>query len=214
MDQISTSVADESVVEVGFGESVAAVNQGSRRAGEIPRGTTAAFDRAGHQPGDAPMGADNAPGFFRADAVNLGGGTVHGNAFQGGRHRIKGIPASITIVVHVKANMIAVVAGEPASEIVEAQPVLPPAGFGSEGHASRLDHEVPTMQVQRAGLGMPQGPDEGAVTTGRPVNTVVEAPNETIEHRLDVDPLHAFGKTSENGLTDVGLPVPIGILEE
>src|SRR3974390_1079742 len=129
MNKVEGALADEGVTVKFSRKSVAAIDGDSRSAGKIARGAAAAFNRAGHDSGDAPARAYDAPGFFLAHAVNLGRAAVDGNTGQSWRHLIERITTGIAFIVHEQADVIVVVAREPAPVIIKAETVLPSAGF-------------------------------------------------------------------------------------
>src|SRR5882762_2389184 len=52
-----------------------------------------------------------------------------------------------------------------------------------------------------------------AVAAGRSMNAIVQAPDERIEHPLDIDSFHAFSKTDKDGFTDICFAVAIGVFQ-
>lgn len=91
VNKIAAGVADEGVVQILPGKSVAPVDGSARCASEIAGGASTAFDGAADESSDTPASADYAPGFFGADAVDFGGRTVDGNAIEAGRHGVERI---------------------------------------------------------------------------------------------------------------------------
>src|SRR5947207_2665302 len=138
----------------------------------------------------APFGANDAPGLFGADAVHLGGGAIHGDAHQAGRHGVIWISGGVTIIVNVQADVITVVAGETAARIIEAQAMLATTGFRGHGHGARFNHKVAAMKIHWFGLGMFQRFYQPAVAAGRAMDAVVESPDEAVEHALHVNAFH------------------------
>src|SRR5581483_3917019 len=135
-------------------ECVSAINQRAGCAREVTRRTAAAFHRSGHQSRHAPPGANHTPRLLRADAIDLCGGAIHGDARQRWRHDMERIARGVAVVIHEKANVITVVASEAPPPIVEAQPVLAAAGFGSQRHRAWIDHEIPPAQIDPRSFGM------------------------------------------------------------
>ncbi len=87
VDEIAAAVGNESIIQVFLGVGVAAVDGESGGAGEVATGASAAFDDAFDRAADTPLGADDAPGFVRADAVHRGGRAVIGNTLCAWGHR-------------------------------------------------------------------------------------------------------------------------------
>src|SRR6266481_316635 len=58
-----------------------------------------------------------------------------------------------------------------------------------------------------------EGFANAAVAAGRAMNAIVQAPDERIEHPLNIDSFHAFSKTGEDGFTDICFAVSVGIFQ-
>src|ERR1043166_533780 len=213
MDEVPAGISDKCVVEELSRIRVAAVNRRARGAGEVTRSAPAAFNWSADQPRHAPLGADNAPGFFRTDAVHLGGRAVHRDARDRRGHGIAGVSRRVTIIIHVEANVVAIVAGETASIIIKAQAMLSPAGFRGHRHRARLNHEIPAVQVERFGLGMPERFAHAPVAAGRAVDAVVQAPDEGVQHPLHIDTFDTLRETGKDHFANVRLAVAVGILQ-
>src|SRR5258706_6046969 len=213
MDEVAASITEEGIIEKLRWKRVAAVDRGAGGPGEITGRTASAFDGPTYQPCHAPFGANDTPGLFRADAVHLGRGTVHVDAHQPGGHGIIGISGGVAILIHIQADMVAVVAGEAAAKIIEAEAMLAATGFRGHGHRARIDHKIAAMEFQRFGFGMFQRLYRAAVAARRAMDSIDESPNERVEHGLHVDAFDAFGEAGENHFADVRLAVAVGVLE-
>src|SRR5689334_8800587 len=91
VDEIAAGIADEDIAEKIRAVGVATVDGDAGRAGEISRRAPASFNRPAGNARHAPFGADDAPGFFGADAIDLGGWTIDGNIDQWRRHGKSGV---------------------------------------------------------------------------------------------------------------------------
>src|SRR5262245_20335100 len=80
MNEVAAAVRNKRITVKLFGPRVAPVNRDARRASEVAGRTTAAFDGTGNHSGHAPLRADDAPRFVRADTKNFGGRSIGGDA--------------------------------------------------------------------------------------------------------------------------------------
>lgn len=109
--------------------------------------------------------------------------------------------------------MIAIVAGESAALIVEAEAVLTAAGFGGQDHGAWVYDEVAPMKIDWLEFWMFQRFTDATVAAGGAVNAVVESPAERVEHSLYIDALDAFGKASEDSFTNISLAIAVSVFE-
>ena len=188
MNELAAGVAAEGVVHEIFAVGVAAENGGARGAGEITAHAAAAFDHAFDDAADAPARANDAPRLVGADAEDLGGTTVGSDALASGRGREKRITRGVTLVVEEKLEVVGVGAGEFAAVVVEAHAVLRAAGLEAEGVRARVEPEIAGGQFFARKIGAFRAADDAAVAEAAlDVDAVVLAPDEAVEHGLDVE---------------------------
>src|SRR4051794_15081797 len=112
MDEVATGISDEVIINEVLAECVAAINSPACGPGKVTGRPSAPLNHAGHHAGHTPFGPHHPPRLLRTDAIYLGGWAIGRNARKAGRHVVKLVPPRVTIVVHVHADMIAVVARE------------------------------------------------------------------------------------------------------
>ena len=137
VDEVAADVTDEDLTGEG-GQKIAGVDGQAAGGGEVAGGAAAALDDAGHDAGSAPVGADDAPWFFRAEAENLGGRAVDRDVDQRVGRAGEGI-GGVRVFEGDPLEVAAVAADEAASGGVEGQTVLRGAGFGGEGERARVE---------------------------------------------------------------------------
>ena len=71
--QVAAAVCDKRVAVILGWKGVTAINRHAARAGEVTGRAPAALDRAGHESGDPPLRAQDAPRLLGTDAKNLCG---------------------------------------------------------------------------------------------------------------------------------------------
>ena len=147
VDQIASTIGDEGVLAIFLGERVASIDGRPGRAGEIAGGTATAFDRTGHQTGDAPARADHAPRFVRTDPKDLGGGPVRRDARARRWHGEERVSRSIPVFVRDQLDVIAVAAHKFPAPAVEAHPVLRAAALGAKIERARIERKIPASQI-------------------------------------------------------------------
>ena len=99
MNELAAGITGEAVVHKLRAIGIAAINGGAGGAGEVAAHTTAAFNRALDHAGDAPAGANDAPGFVGADAEHFRRATICRDAFTRRRHVEVGIARGIAVII-------------------------------------------------------------------------------------------------------------------
>src|SRR5262245_10618165 len=122
MDQIEGAFPNERVALKLLWKCIAAIDRNTGSASKIAGGAATAFDRPGQHSRDTPPRANYPPRFLLTDAIDFGGGAIHGDTGQRWRHVIKRIPRRIPLVVHEQADVITVIARKAAPVIIEAEP--------------------------------------------------------------------------------------------
>src|SRR5579862_313527 len=185
MDQIAADVADESVA-TEFGRiGVAAINRhaGSRREisdSELLR----EGERAEHGGiGNAPPRSNHAPRLGRAFAKYGGGRSLFSDRANGAWRSEVRVATQISLLEHDLLDVVAVVADEAVSPIVEAEPVLFATRDGRDGKRRRIERQI--LPVKLADL-FAVADERAAVAPGGKDDTVIETPLERVGHGLNV----------------------------
>ena len=128
----NNAVADNGHPVPLAGPSVAAIDRGARRAGEIAGGAPAALNNARHDAGGAQSRADDPPRLHGTRAKDISLWPIGRDAAAGRRRRDIRIAGEITVFVHHFLKVIAVGADEAVSPIIERQAVLGAAADGGD----------------------------------------------------------------------------------
>src|SRR5437660_3671936 len=67
------------------------------------------------------------------------------------------------------------------------------------------------MKVERRGRGMSQGSNQTSIAAGCAVDAIIQSPDETVEHALNVDSFHALGEAGEDNLANVRLSIIVSV---
>ena len=214
MDEVASGIADEGIVRELRAVGVAAVDRGPRRAGEVSGDPSPALDHARHHATDAPPGADDAPGFIRAQAEHFGGGAIRRDAGPRVREGEGGIGPGLVGLEGDQLQVIAVAAHKAAPATVEGQAILRATGLRTQVERPGIKAEIASAEIDGDCPRTGDGPDLGPpVGTGRAVNAVVEAPIERVQERLDIEAGHATAKAGDHHLALVGTPVAGRVLQ-
>src|SRR6516164_5732260 len=100
MDEIAAAISDKGVASELLRPGISSIDSDSSGAGEVSGRPSAAFDRSRHQPGHAPLGANDAPRLIRTDAVNFGGRSIDCDINRRWRHRKVRVARRVSIFVH------------------------------------------------------------------------------------------------------------------
>ncbi len=232
MDEIGSAIGDEDIAGDIGRVGIAAMDGGAGGAGEVAGGSATAFDGALDEAGDAPTGAQDAPGFIGGTTEDGGGGAIGGDAHPGGGEGIEGIVGEVGIVIDDLLEVIGIGADEAATGGVKGHAVLTAAGGGFETEGSGIEGEIATAQGDGGGRGIldavtfEPGAGEGGIDAlhatggeaGDAVDALVEAPMERIEHRLDIE----FGgiqggavgaEPGKDPFLHIGAAIAVGVLQ-
>ena len=118
----------------------------------------------------------------------------------------------VTILIHDRDDVAAVAANEFAPVVVEAEPVLAAAALGAQVERARVKGEIAPAQFKRRVRPAPCR-DRAAIATRRAMDAMVQAPGETIEQLLNVEPLHPLAKPGEHPLALIRHAIAVCVLE-
>ena len=210
MDELSSGISGEGVVHEVLSECVSAIDGGAGGAGEVSADASAAFDHAFDYSCDAPAGADDAPWFVGADAEDLCGTAVCGDAVSRGLHAF----GEESIVGDPVLEVVGVGAGELSTEVVEGHPVLSAAAFESEFVGEGVEPEIAAGDFFGGLLGAFWRGDNSAVAAaGEEMDSVILSPLEAVEHALDVEEFETGAEAREDNRAMLGMAVLVAVFK-
>ena len=209
MDEVAPHVADEGVAAVLGGVGGPPIDRHAGGGGEEAGG-----DQLGRREplgirgiGRTLAGPDDPPGLGRADPVDRRGGPFGRDVGEHRRGRERRVPLQVAGGEEDLADMVAVVAGEAVSPVVEAVAELTAARGRLEARAVGLEAEVAATDRDGLVVRPRRVADVAAVAPRDAVNPAVEAPLEAVHERLDV----LGPEAGEDDLLLVGHPVAVGV---
>ena len=146
MNEVAPGIRNKGVAPKGTAIDIPPIDGSSRGSREIAGDSPVTLDWAANLGGDPPACPDNAPRFVRADAKDLGGRAVCGNAHPGTGHCVAGI-SCVAVVEDQELQVVAVAGDKTPARIVERGPMLSASALRAKIKRSWIEGEVTPIET-------------------------------------------------------------------